>query len=94
MAHRNIDVCTCKETDWTKCCLCQEVTVEELRHPYRKKQYHDGYITLGKNLLDFHGIKYVPLGIDIRRLDDGTGIAYTLLAKQAKYHKSCKCECS
>ncbi len=88
------DIDNQNDTDWNICCLCQSEKPEPLRHPYKKKQYHVGYTSLEENLLNFNETGKLPLGIDIRRLNDGTGIANTLLAKQAKYHHSCKCECS
>ena len=84
-----------EETDWNYCCLCQQVKDEQLRHPYKKEQYHKDYSTLETNLLLFRELEEIPFGINLRRLGiDGSGIAKTLLEKEAKYHHSCGVECS
>jgi hypothetical protein len=68
---------------------------EQLRHPYKKEQYHKAYSTLETNLLLFRELEEIPFGINLRRLGiDGSGIAKTLLEKEAKYHHSCGVECS
>ena len=72
------------ETDWTKCCLCQEDTVEPL------KSSDEGYRMLGKNIPLFHEANALPIPLDIRRLDNGNGIENTLKTKSAKYHNLCR----
>ena len=81
MAEVNLNKLSAPKTkviDWDKCCLCQVVKEEDLRHPYKKKQYHSAYDTLKTNLLDFQELDNVPMGIDINTLNDGSGIAKLL----------------
>lgn len=85
-----------RETDWSKCCLCQKSKKEDLRCPanYKRLDYTSSYITLADNLIGFQDIHSVPLHINLARLDDGTGIANTLVTNSARYHKSCYTACN
>ncbi len=82
---------TRKSTDWKICCLCQECTSADLRHPYRRKQDHIGYQGLEKDLNTFveHNLP-LPLALTLECLNDGSGIATTLLMNEAKYHNGCR----
>ena len=72
------------ETDWTKCCLCQEDTVETL------KLNADGYKMLAINIPKFHEMNSLPIPLDVRRFNNGSGIESTLTTNEAKYHPSCR----
>ena len=48
-----------------------------------------GYKALAALLENFQNIGHFPIDINISRLDLGDGIARTLIAQQAKWHKSC-----
>ncbi|VDI47351.1 Hypothetical predicted protein [Mytilus galloprovincialis] len=72
------------ETDWTKCCLCQEDTVETL------KLTADGYKMLAINIPKFHEINSLPIPLDVKRFNNGSGIESTLTTNEAKYHPSCR----
>ncbi|CAC5407959.1 unnamed protein product [Mytilus coruscus] len=66
------------ETDWTKCCLCQEVTTDLL------KSSDEGYTMLGKNIPLFHELNSLPIPLDIRRSNHGEGIESTIKKENAK----------
>ena len=72
------------DTDWFKCCLCQGDTIESLISSA------EGYQMLAKNISLFYEGNALPIPMDIRRLDDGTGIDATLIGNNAKYHNSCR----
>ena len=80
-----------RKTNWTKCCLCQQDTEENLVLPKRKLNKTDaGYSNLARNIPIFYSLNAMPLGLDPARLDDGDGIEETLRKNDAQYHKSCK----
>ena len=70
------------ETNWLKCCLCQEDTDESL------SSSKDGFKMLAKNVPKFQELNSLPIPLDIRRLDDGD--QKTLSDHGAKYHTSCR----
>ena len=81
------------KTDWSICFLCQEAT-GELQCPAQSKR-HDvvlgqGYSSLVMNIRRFNELQEMPIPIDLRRLDEGSGMEATMLEHQAKYHPSCK----
>ena len=80
-----------KEIDWTLCCLCQKKSATELRCPYKKVCYHNAYQTLEDDLKNFVE-NDVPLlfGVNLECINDGSGIANTLLKNEAKYHHGCR----
>jgi hypothetical protein len=45
---------------------------------------------LAKNIPLFNEVNALPIPMDIRRLDDGTGIDATLIDNNVKYHNSCR----
>ena len=49
-----------------------------------------GYKTLAALLENYPKIGHFPININISRLDLGDGIAHTLMAQQAQWHKSCR----
>ena len=80
-----------KDTDWALCCLCQVKSKKDVRCPYKKECHHDAYQTLENELKKFveHDIS-LPLQVSLECLDDGSGIANTLLKNEAKYHNGCR----
>ena len=56
-----------------------------------KECHHDAYKTLESDLNNFVQ-NDIPLclGVNLQCLDDGSGIASTLLKNQAKYHNGCR----
>ena len=72
-------------TDWNKCCLCQEDNNENLI-PSSKfyKREEAGYKNIATNLPLFHEINSLPIPMDIKQLDDGSGIENTLRLNNAK----------
>ena len=83
---------TRKDTDWTMCCLCQETSnSKDMRSPYKKECYHKAYNTLENDFKMFVvNAVPLPLGVTLACLDDGSGIANTLLKNNAKYHNGCR----
>ncbi len=77
------------KTDWALCCLCQLKTNELLQNPTTQ-----GLSTLERDVKEFLQLNALPSGISINVLDDGSGIAATLLAHGAVYHKSCRSSCN
>ena len=79
-------------TDWTKCCLCQEVKKEDLYPPQANpaRRGTDGYIKLATNIPLSHSLSALPIKLDPARLDEGGGIEETLRQKKALYHESCR----
>jgi hypothetical protein len=78
-------VSTCNwDTDWFKCCLCQGDTIGTLISSA------EGYQMLAKNIPLFNEVNALTIPMDIRRLDDGTGIDATLMGNNVKYHNSCR----
>ena len=66
------------QTDWSKCCLCQQVKKEELKSPpisYTAKQ--DGYTNIATNVPLFQAMNALPIILDPARLDEGGGIEQT-----------------
>ena len=80
------------KTDWTKCCLCQEVKKEDLKSPQANpaRRGDDGYTNLAKNIPLFHSLNVLPIKLDPARLDEGSGIEETLRKNKAQYHESCR----
>ena len=79
------------QTDWNKCCLCQEDKNENLIPSSKSyKREEAGYKNIEINLPLFHEINALPIPMDIKRLDDGSGIENTLRLNNAKYHNTCR----
>ena len=76
-------------TDWKLCCLCQKEDGNPLQCPVNSRNNKCGYESLAINLLEFKKIESMPMCINLARLDEGRGIAETLLRHKAVYHKSC-----
>ncbi len=78
------------DIDWKKCILCQQYTSEKIECPANSKQSNRGagYFTLQRDLLGF--CEAGELHLDLAKLDEGEGIAATLLRHKASWHKSCR----
>ena len=71
-------------TDWNLCFLCQDKKNEKkLICP------EAGYDYITKHLLEFAEYASIPMGINLQRLDDGSGLLQSLRSHCAKYHKNC-----
>ena len=82
-----------QQTDWSKCCLCQDDKKEDLKSPpthYPCSMEQDGYSMIAKNVPLFHAISEMPIMLDPARLDEGYGIDKTLRRNHAKYHQTCR----
>ena len=77
--------------NWELCCICQEDNNDRLQTPTE-----EGFTSLERDLLGFKAIGVVPSGLKVSwaQLDEGQGIAATLKAHSAKYHKVCRTYCS
>ena len=79
------------QTDWGKCCLCQEDRKEILKCPSSTSHTeHDGYNNIATNVPLFHELNALPIHLDPKRLDNGSGIELTLRQNNAKYNQSCR----
>ena len=80
--------------DWKKCILCQETTSEPLQCPGNSRRSDiecgTGCNTLASNILQFSEIRNLPMPINVEKIDEGRGIAETLMQRKAKLHKSCR----
>ena len=78
-----------RETDWTKCFICQVDKHEALMSPTDPSdKIKLGYTLLAKNIPEFKRLNEMPVPLDIRRIDDGQCIEATLVNNSAKYHHS------
>jgi len=79
--------------NWKICILCQNSTYGgKLIFPNNNKKNTKGefrYKTLAKNLLRFHKLGLLSENFDLKKLDNGSGIAHTLQRNDAKFHKQC-----
>ena len=75
--------------DWTKCILCQETTSEPLQCPGNSRRSDiergTGYHTLASNILQFSEIRSLPIRINVEKLDEGGGIAETLMQQKTNF---------
>ncbi len=71
--------------DWSKCVLCQEETNSTIICPARSKRDDTeiGYHSLASNCQHFHKLESVPVVINIDLLNDGSGLANTLISNKA-----------
>ena len=78
--------------NWSLCVICQEVNTEKLQCPAESKRddVGAGYASLASNLADFASIGALPAPVRLSALDEGPGVTATLLARNAKWHKSCR----
>lgn len=79
-------------TDWKLCVFCQKkVRGEKSQCPANAKQQTQGstYVTLAKNLVEFHELGRLPPGL-FKRLDEGDGVEETFKKRKASFHLSCR----
>lgn len=83
-----------RQTNWSKCCLCQEDKNNEMLisplGSFQRKQDYAGYSNIAKNVPLFHAINDMPIPLNPARLDEGEGIEATLIQNKARYHNSCR----
>ena len=79
------------ETNWKLCLVCQEETTESLVCPVLSKRRDpgSGYTTMAANLVKFDELGKLPRTVQLQRLDEGQGVDATMVAHQAKWHKTC-----
>ena len=77
-----------RDTDWSLCCLCQ-TSGGNTTCP-ATNGYPESYNTIANNVIALDKINQLPFPIDIRRLDNGSGIAASLLENKAIIHKACR----
>ena len=82
---------TTTETNWKLCLVCQEETSESLVCPVLSKRRDpgSGYTTMAANLVKFDELGKLPRTVQLQRLDEGQGVEATMVAHQAKWHKTC-----
>ena len=82
---------TREDTDRALCCLCLNKSKKDLRCLYKKECYLEAYQALedDKNNCIEHDVP-LPLGVNSQCLNDGSGIANTLLTNNASYHNGCR----
>jgi len=78
-------------TKWELCILCQAETGEPLQCPLRYTMKLSGvaYASLTEDLVQFMGLRYMPMELNVNRLDDGDGVEATLRRHIAQWHKKC-----
>ena len=78
-------LCSHYQHQWWK------ISTEKLQQPKE-----DGYSSLARDLNGFRAISALPscVKVSLEQLDEGPGIAATLQAHNAKYHKLCRTYCS
>ena len=76
-----------EDTDRALCCLCQNKSKKDLRCPYKKECYHEAYQALEDDMNNCieHNVP-LSLVVNLQCLNDGSGIANTLLTNNASYH--------
>ena len=77
--------------NWEQCVICQDRKNEVLQCPANllRADVGSGYKSLAENLVKFRDLGQLPKTISLSALDDGQGIASTMLDHKAKWHKSC-----
>jgi len=78
--------------NWNLCIICQSQTREKLQCPADslRSDVGCGYDSLGDVLPKFAAVGALLRGIDLTRLDDGSGLFSTFSKNRAKWHKSCR----
>ena len=75
----------CTNINWMKCVLCQTHIGENLVLPHKNSRMDKeaGYHSPAADLAAFDDIGDIPLDLDISRLDEGPGVAETLIMNKA-----------
>ena len=92
MATTSSDSNSSSSINWDLCCLCQLQSDDPLQTPKS-----EGLLSLERDLKDFIEIaNALPscVNVTIDQMNDGSGIASTLVLNKAKYHKHCRSYCS
>jgi hypothetical protein len=76
---------------WKRCCFCQTKSTNGIRHPYINTKFLSAYDSIEKDITNFltNNIP-LPFQVNLKELNDGSGIAATLLRNEACYHKTCR----
>ena len=79
------------QTDRNKCCLCQEHKNENLIPSSKSYKREEAvYKNIATNRPVCHEINALPIPMDIKGLNEGSGIENTLRLNNAKYHNTCR----
>ena len=80
------------EIDWLKCVVCQETfrAGQDKSIPDGKSKGQSGYVQLIEALVELNEFGKLPSGVDIERMNDGSGILQTLEKNNAGFHRLCK----
>ena len=74
--------------------MCQQTTGEPLQCPadMKRSDVDPGvsYHSVASNIQRFHELGALPMDISMSSIDDGCGIAETLMKHRGKWHKRCK----
>ena len=79
-------------TNWNICVFCQENKPNEtLQCPAESKRPNKGagYETIAGNIVQFHELGFLPMKLNVSRLDNRSGIGNTFLCNKARWHKNC-----
>ena len=78
--------------NWELCVFCQGKTNENLQCPANSKREDIGarYKSAEASIREFKRLGISPFKVDFDQLDDGSGIANSLLKHKAVWHKSCR----
>ena len=83
---------TISKINWKLCLFCQKnMDNENVRRPFQIERFHDSYDGIESDLKNFtaKGIE-IPFKLDLNAIDNGSGIAKTLLQSQACFHHNCR----
>ena len=82
-----------KTTDYKKCSLCQKGSHrdKDIRKPYVRLQDQGSYQGIEDDIASLQS-KNIPLlyGLNVDSINDGSGIANTLLKNKAIFHHNCR----
>ena len=96
---RRHDIAQQNNIDWNKCYICQEHSTEKLSCPATYEKTPQGksrgyvaaneYERIEQSFNDLHNYSELPADVNAKALDEGDGIAKTLISHDAKHHRSC-----
>ena len=78
-------------TQWKLCIFCQTKTDETLQCPsgLLKITVGSDYKSLADNLHQFKDLGFIPMNLNLNRLDESSSIQETMLNHHAQWHKTC-----
>lgn len=78
--------------NWELCVLCQGPNTDELQCPARslRQDVGAGYRSLAEDLTRLHELGELPPNLNLAIIDNGQGLASSLFANKAQWHKSCR----